>query len=128
MVSYEFYRCTFKNWSLYRGVALPERGIVGDPGKEYRISLPASERAPDYLVKLKTVTELIFDTFLTAYTVGIIGQQSYFRSEAANPHKSRRDWIPPQKVRTTLGFCTPESRRSTPNGQTGSCPPPCGSI
>jgi hypothetical protein len=70
--SFEFYLANFKMWPIHRGVGGVEHGIYSDLDKNYRISIPKSERSPDDLPRLKTVSELIFDTFLYTYTARII--------------------------------------------------------
>ena len=59
--NFEFYCSNFKHWTVHRGIGRLEEGISFD--NQHRISLPASERAPDYLAKFKNVVEIIFDTF-----------------------------------------------------------------
>ena len=73
--NFEFYFNNFKHWTVHRGIGQLDEGIAFD--NQHRISLPSSERAPDYLAKFKTVVEIIFDTFLQAYIVGILSQKAH---------------------------------------------------
>lgn len=68
-VEYQFYRIDFSRWSIVRGVGSVEMGISWP--SDYGICLPPSERSPDYLAQLKTVIEIVFDTFLQSYLIGL---------------------------------------------------------
>lgn len=63
-VIFEFYAGDFKDWTIHREIGLVEEGIPYEGG--YQITLPQSEKAPDYLAKLKVVVEVVFDSFLTS--------------------------------------------------------------
>lgn len=82
-VIFEFYAGNFKYWTIHGGIGLVEEGIPYEGG--YQITLPQSEKAPDYLAKLKVVVEVVFDSFLTSYIDGIRAQKG--RSE-----RRRRVW------------------------------------
>jgi hypothetical protein len=62
--SWEFYTLNFNHWTVERGVGTAAEGFAWN--RDYRITIPASERAPDYIFRLKTgtkgmkVTALIF--------------------------------------------------------------------
>ena len=72
---FEFYRIDFTSWTALRGVGTAEEGIPWqDP---YRISLPHTERAPDYLPILKVIVEVVFDTFVQSFISGIQAQLKY---------------------------------------------------
>lgn len=72
---FEFYRVDFVSWTALRGVGTAQEGIPWqDP---YRITLPHSERAPNYLAILKTIVEVVLDTFIQSYISGIQAQLSY---------------------------------------------------
>jgi hypothetical protein len=76
-VIFEFYTGNFKHWTMHRGVGYVEEGIPYDG--DHRIALPESEKAVDYLAKLKVVVEIIFNTFLIAYINGVAAKKA--RSE-----------------------------------------------
>ena len=80
-ISFEFYFLTFHNWVVLRGVGKAENGIswVNPYG---RISLPASERSPDYVGQLKIILEIVFDTFLQSYEDAIYAQRKYSERRA----------------------------------------------
>jgi hypothetical protein len=63
-------------WTIHRGIGTIENGIYPHLDKNYRMFIPPSERSPDYLPRLKTVSELIFDIFLSAYTSAIFAEKS----------------------------------------------------
>lgn len=75
-VHYEFYWISFNSWTVYRGMGCVTEGITiyGEPG---RISLPGSERAPDYVGQLKVIFEVLLDTFLQTYINGIWASREY---------------------------------------------------
>ena len=78
-IDFEFYFFDFKAWSVQRGIGSAEAGI---PWHTYpRVSLPPSERASDYLAKLKIVTEVIFDEFIDSYIVGLEAQLEHSSAE-----------------------------------------------
>lgn len=74
-IHFEFYCASFKYWDVRRGMAKMEEGFPFMNAT--RLSLPASERAPDFLSKLKSITEAIFDTFIQAYITGIVSQRHH---------------------------------------------------
>jgi hypothetical protein len=77
-IHYEFYWISFNSWTVFRGAGAMNEGITvyGDPG---RISLPNSERAPDYVGQLKIILEVLLDTFLQTYINGICASREYSR-------------------------------------------------
>ena len=81
-VEFEFYFFDFKTWSVQRGIGSAEAGI---PWHTYpRVSLPPSERAPDYLAQLKVITEIIFDEFIDSYIVGLEAQLEHSSAELSS--------------------------------------------
>jgi hypothetical protein len=77
---FEFYHVDFSSYTATRGVPSVEAGITSlDPD---RITLPHTERAPDWLPTLKVVIEVVFDTFLQSYISGIEAHQMFSRRRA----------------------------------------------
>jgi hypothetical protein len=56
-----------------KGVGSPIEAVPWING--YQISLPPSERSPDYLTTLKQIIEVILDTFVMAYINGIAAKK-----------------------------------------------------
>jgi hypothetical protein len=72
---FEFYQIDFTSWTALRGMGTVEEGIPWhDP---YRITLPHTERASDYLAIFKVIVEVIFDTFVQSYISGVRAQLNY---------------------------------------------------
>jgi hypothetical protein len=67
-----FYRIDFASWTALRGVGTAEKGIPWQGS--YRITLPHTERDTNYLIILKVIVEVVFDTFLDSYISGIRAQ------------------------------------------------------
>ena len=76
---FEFYQVDFSTYTAKRGAPSFKAGIMSsDP---YRITLPHTERAPDWLPTLKVIIEVIFDTFLQSYISGIEAHLMFLRRQ-----------------------------------------------
>lgn len=68
-----FFKVEFRTYVIQRGITTDQAGIHSFD--HTRITIPHDEEDPEFLLKLKVLCEVVFDTFIEAYLSAVNAKQ-----------------------------------------------------